>query len=70
MGFSNEGVRDGELAGVHILFSHNPSISSFLLSRLKEEMRGGEVLGVSDRRHLWVRWELRVEVRERGWRRL
>lgn len=51
MGFSNEGVRDGELAGVHILFSHNPNISSFLLSRLKEEMRGGEALAVSDRKH-------------------
>jgi hypothetical protein len=55
-------AKDGE--------AHNPNITSFLLSCLKEEMRGGEVLGVSDRRHLWVRWELRVEVRERGWRRL
>ena len=40
VGFSNEGVRDGELRG-HILLSHNTNITSFLLSRLKEEMRGG-----------------------------
>ena len=50
VGFSNEGVRDGELRG-HILLSHNTNITSFLLSRLKEEMRGGEPLAVSNRKH-------------------
>ena len=65
MGFSNEGVRDGELRG-HILLSHNTNITSFLLSRLKEEMRGGEPLAVFDRKHPWVQWGLGVKVGGRG----